>query len=88
LNGSRTITVVVVAHAGLVEPTPDEEPGYNVTRELRLDARDPTIARVVSQLGLAPGDVGVTTVNGAMVDEKRLLVDGDEVHVYPYFGGG
>lgn len=56
--------------------------------ELVLDAPRP-LAQLLESLGVPPAEVAVTLVNGRRVRlEDAIVIDPDEVRLYPPVGGG
>jgi len=47
-----------------------------------------TVLRVLEDVGVPWGEVGLVVVNGALVDERRELADGDKLEVFSPIGGG
>ena len=47
-----------------------------------------TVEKMLANLDLRPGLVGLVLVNGKIAQNDCMLAEGDEVELYPVFGGG
>jgi len=47
-----------------------------------------TVAKAIELLGLRPGEVWITTIDGQLVDKDYLLCPGDKLSLLPPVGGG
>jgi len=88
MAAARTLSVTVVAHAGLLPLASGEEPAFTVRREVTLEPAGATVAAAIAGAGISRGEVGVVTVGGSLVEDTYPLGDGAQVHLYPHFGGG
>lgn len=59
----------------------------NYTKELYL-SEGTTIREVLSELNIIKGEVGLTILNSEIVEQDTILMDKDELEIYPIFGGG
>ena len=47
-----------------------------------------TLRHVVDDVGIRVDDIGMSLVNGCHASLERILVEGDEVYLFPLLGGG
>lgn len=47
-----------------------------------------TVKKILEQLNLNTGIVGLVLVNGRIVQSDYKLAEGDSMEIYPLFGGG
>ncbi len=76
-------TITVKLFAGLELRARERRTSYEFA-----PADAPTVADVVSSLGLEPGAAGLVLVNGLHATAGQQLVAGDEVSLFPPLGGG
>lgn len=63
--------------------------GYISSNPQELDLHDgATVADVIAQLNLRPGEVWLATLNDQLVETNHLLRPDDELSLIPPVGGG
>jgi len=80
------VRVEVRLYATLVEHVESARAGDPLPVEIRNGAM---LTELLDQLGIAPGDVHLSIVNGRPIhDMAHELTDGDRVGLFPPTGGG
>ena len=77
--------VTVKLFATLARFSPGGLPGAPFEMNLSESA---TIQDLVNQLGIPPDETKISFVNGLIRDLDRILIQGDEVGIFPPIGGG
>ncbi|WP_027717173.1 MoaD/ThiS family protein [Desulfovirgula thermocuniculi] len=75
--------VTVRLHAALRSCLPHQSGVLRVSAAEGL-----TVRKVLQDLGVSCGAVGLVLVNGKMASLDRRLLPGDCLELYPIFGGG
>ncbi len=64
------------------------DPEKRAWQDIPLSEATPLVA-LLTRLGVPPGEVALTVINGSLVDlEQTLVSDSDRVELYPPVGGG
>ena len=56
--------------------------------EERESAAGTSVGRIVAELGLQEGELGIVLVNGRHAPLDRALQEGDQLALFPLVGGG
>jgi sulfur-carrier protein len=79
------VRVTVKLFATLARFSPGGLPGVPFEMNLSESA---TVQDLVTQLGIPPEEAKISFVNGLIRDVDQVLIQGDEVGVFPPIGGG
>jgi molybdopterin converting factor small subunit len=77
--------VTVKLFASLARFSPGRLPGVPFEMNLSESA---TVQDLVNQLGIPPEETKISFINGLIRDLDQVLIQGDEVGIFPPIGGG
>jgi sulfur carrier protein ThiS len=82
------MVITVTTCAGLLPSGSDDGSHFFREQEVTFDSPEVTVADLLAQLGVIPGNVGVVMVNDHHANEDDPLSEGDRVDLFPLFAGG
>jgi len=64
-------------------------PGAPIGEAVEIDVPEQyTLGELAAQLKLPPDEVKICFVNGIICELEKILIEGDEVGIFPPIGGG